>query len=156
MACSQTLTPRHGHSVWRKIDLSVSLYLHLVVMRLILIRSWSDQSPGISTSKGQVHQSKNVESCLTCLVWTRLDQLCPRYKPRVFMAFNQTLTPRHGHTVWRKIYLSVSLYVHVVVMTLILIRSWSDESPGTSMGEMWNMAKMATKCKMARFLLRFS
>ena len=23
-------------------------------------------------------------------------------EPRVFMAFNQTLTPRHGHTVWQK------------------------------------------------------
>ena len=36
MECNQTLTPRHGHTVGQKIDLWVSLYLHLVVMTLVL------------------------------------------------------------------------------------------------------------------------
>ena len=46
----------------------------------------------------QVHQSKNVESCLTCLVWTRLDQLCPRYRTSCFLYdwSRYTLAPIFG------------------------------------------------------------
>ena len=51
MACDQAWTPRHGHTVWRKIDLWGCFHLHLVAMTLTSIGSWSDESPGTSTSK---------------------------------------------------------------------------------------------------------
>ena len=110
----------------------------------------------------QVHQSTSKEKCGVLSYMSSLDSIGPIMSEIHNLVFSWRLIKlklwRHGHTVWRKMYLWVSLYVHLVVMTLILIRIliWWKPWDKYVKVKMWNMAKMATKCKMARFLLRFS
>ena len=152
MACSQTLTPRHGHTVWGKIDLSVSLYLHLVVMTLILIRSWSDESPGTSTSK---------EKCGVLSYMSSLDSIGPImpeihnlvFSWRVIKLWRHaTVTLCDEKSIFRLVCMSMLLWWHSSWLEVDLIKPWDKYVKV----KMWNMAKMATKCKMARFLLWFS